>query len=263
MSLRQTLFRTGFAIATVVLVVAGSASLGHALGDCACGCGPTTPCPCAADGVCRPKRDSWGHYKTKWRAWPGEPSGKAPTLAEQEGAGEPEVTPLPEYETPPAEQEDLRMPKKKKKDRPEDSEDAATEEMPMEIPGQLLPGPGVAPEGDALPDLDPFSGVPNVPAMEDAPPTLPKSLRQAAVSMGMPRLTLQPLPVQSESIQPNQMQPMPTQIVPASAEMPVEQANWQTGAAAQLANPAVATAVEPANVPLQPAVYYEASDEGK
>ncbi|MEM8943793.1 MAG: hypothetical protein AAGD11_01315 [Planctomycetota bacterium] len=251
MSRCQTLIRTTIVAAATLLVALASVRVGYALGDCACGCSPSTPCACAADGVCRPKRDSWGHYKTRWRAWPGEPSGQTPTLADQQGAAAPEVTPLPDYETPLLEQEDLRAPKKKKQEKAEEADDAMPIELPGELPGQLLPGPGDAPADQAAPDLDPFSGVPEVPPMEDAPPALPASLRQAAESMGMPTLS-----------QKSQTGLKPAAILQASAEMPIQQADWQSSELTKLVNPAAA-AIEPAGAPLQQAVYYEAADQGK
>ena len=37
-----------------------------------------SPGPCCADGKCRPKRDTWGHYKTRWRQWPLDPRAEVP-----------------------------------------------------------------------------------------------------------------------------------------------------------------------------------------
>lgn len=249
MSRNQTLKLFGLAVAVLLLVVAGSESLSYALGDAICGCSPTTPCPCAADGVCRPKRQTWGHYTTRWRTWPGEQRGRGPTPADEAPGAEEQLDPLPDYETPLPEQEDLRVPPKAKKKKADD-ESSEPLELPGEAPGQLLPGPEAAP-GDGAPlDLDPFGQLPAIPAMEDAPPALPASLRQAAISMGMPRVTMQRQP----------SMPQQPRVVQASATQPIRQADWQSSAPIQLINPAAAIKTSATAEPLQQAVYYEASD---
>lgn len=270
MTRRQTLRRGTFAFAAVLLLVAGSDRLSQGadgkVGSCIHGCSPTTPCPCAADGVCRPKRDSWGHYKTRWRAWPGETSGQEPTLATPDETEESTLDELPPYQTPPPEQEDLRVPAKDKK-KAGDEEGEATEmqiELPGELPGEALPGPGIqpAPGGAAEPDdFDPFSQQPGVP-LDDAPPALPPSLRQAAAAMGMPVMGS---PRVAQQIRPAAMHQAPLEQPTATPAMPVgavQQASFQSSPGIQLINPASAV-VEPAATPLQQAIYYEASDRNE
>ena len=243
MSQRHTLLRTGLAIGALLLAAIGSARLCYAVGERLCGCAPSTPCACAADGICRPKRDSWGHYKTKWRPWPGDPTDRTPEAADQT-AQDSDVPPLDDFETPPAIEEDLRAPKKR--DKPSDDDAAAPQELPGENPGQLLPAPGALPGAEGLDELDPFGNLPAVPKMEDAPPALPASLRQAAVKLGTPRLSIQA----SQETSP--------QVIPAAANMPAQHADWQQTDSRMLVNPA-ASVIEPANAPLQQAVYYEAT----
>lgn len=249
MSQRHTIQRTGLAIAVLLLGVAGFQQLSYAVGDALCGCSPTTPCPCAADGVCRPKRTTWGHYNTRWRTWPGEQAGRTPTPADQTADEAEEIDPLGPFETPKPEQEDLRTAPKARKKKVDDD---APAELPGEEPAQLLPGPDAQPEGDALPDLDPFGQLPTVPEMEDAPPALPASLRQAAASMNMPR-------VATRTSVPTTKQRM--NITPGMLAQPVQQVSWQPTGNMPLINPASAVRTTTEHQPLQQAVYFEASDQ--
>lgn len=217
-------FRLCLAIGVLAAMLACAESLSFAV----TGCQPETPCPCAADGICRPKRATWGHYKTRWRTWPGEVRGEEPELADTPTAGDEE---LPPFETPLPEQEDLRGPAKDKKDS--DDGDAADGD-PLDVPDVLLPGP------EALPAIDPQGNQMHAPQLEDTPPALPESLRQAAML-----LNLQP----AVQAQVSPMASMPT----------VQQASWQQPTAG-LINPASAVVVEPEANSLQQAIYYEASD---
>ena len=212
------------AIGVLAAMLACSASLTYGV----TGCQPETPCPCAADGICRPKRETWGHYKTRWRTWPGELRGDEPELADTPSATE---ETLPPFETPTPEQEDLRGPAKK------DAPDEATAEDgdPLDVPAQLLPGP------EALPAIDPQGSQLHEPQLEDAPPELPASLRQAALL-----LNLQPT--------------VQAQASPAIGTPPIHQATWRQPSAG-LINPASAAVIEPEADSLQQAIYYEASDE--
>lgn len=211
------------AIGVLAATLAGSGSLSYGV----TGCQPQTPCPCAADGVCRPNRETWGHYKTRWRTWPGEISGDKPTVAD---APTTEAETLPPFETPIPEQEDLRGPPKEKPSK--DEEPAAEAEGDM--PAQLLPGP------EALPAIDPQGNNQHqLPQLEDAPPELPESLRQAAIMLN---------------------QPPAGQVQLAPSQPHVQQVSWQPPAAG-LINPASAVVVEQAGNTLQQAIYYEASEQ--
>jgi len=231
MSHHQT-FKLCLAVAALALMLTGSESLCYGV----TGCQPQTPCPCAADGVCRPKRESWGHYKTRWRSWPGELRDQQPTLTDSTTDG-PEQA-LPPFEAPIPEQEDLRGPvkDKKKKNRREEA-DNGVDNRATDEPGQLLPGPE---DLEDLPAFDPQGHQFDLPTLEDAPPALPESLRQAALSMNVPQFSAR-------------HQPRTTQAL-------VHQASQQQPALG-LINPASVIVLKPEANMLQQAIYYEASDQ--
>lgn len=243
MSHFRTFKQSCLAASALTLILAGFESSSYAVGDCLGGCAPQVPCPCAADGVCRPKRATWGYSQTRWRTWPGEQLGQQPTLADGATPDQVEGEALVPFETPPAEQEDLRGPAKAKVDRSDDEE--ATDEAidgAVDDPAVLLPGP------EALPAFDPQGNNQDdqfeLPQMEDAPPALPASLRQAARSLDMLQQT-------------TNQQPTTTQNIAAS---PVQQASWTGQPSIALINPASAI-VPPQGETLQQAIYYEASDQ--
>jgi len=232
MSHHQT-YRLCLAVAVLALMLTGSESLSYGV----TGCQPETPCPCAADGVCRPKSESWGHYKTRWRSWPGEQHGQQPALADPTDGPE---QALPPFETPIPEQEDLRGPAKDKKEKTrKGAADSGADDRATDEPGQLLPGP------EDLPVFDPQGHQLDLPTLDDAPPALPESLRQAALSMNMPQISAR--------------HQLPTAL-PSTTQPPVHQANWQRPALG-LINPASVTVLEPESNALQQAIYYEASDQ--
>ncbi len=223
MSHRQAQKRSWLGISALALLLAGLESLSYG------GCLPPTPSPCAADGVCRPNRE-WGHYETRWRSWPGDPtSQQQPTRADASAPGEADEQGLGPFQLPLPEQEDLRGPAKDKAAR---SEKKTTNDVPAEDPG-LLPGP------EALPPFDQQGNHLNLPTKEDAPPALPASLRQAVRSLSMPHLTTQA-----------------SQITPE-----IRQANRREPAALGLINPASALVSEDDSEALQQAIYYETSDQ--
>ena len=236
MSHLRTLKQSGIVVAVLALLLAGSETLSYGVGNL-----PPTPCPCTADGVCRPKRDSWGHYETRWRTWPGDPASQEPTQADGAAPSRDELRSLPPFETPLPEQEDLRGPAKDKASKA--AKDAASDNAAGEGPEALVPG------ADAIPAFDPQgnrSEIPGeIPSMNDAPPALPASLRQAARLLNMPQ-------------QMSQQQAPPT--MPAAAPQPIRQASWQRPVSIQLINPASAIVAEPGTGSLQQAIYYEASD---
>lgn len=177
-----------------------------------------TPEPCAADGICRPKRPTWGHYRTQWRTWPGEVVEAEPTPAEE---AEEQLEPIPEVELPPPREEDLRGPERSRTaagaaGAPEGGVQEPPIEREQEIPQPMQdfdptpdaefqgapprplpeePADEEEPESDEpfqnIPDLD--TDFPNLspqgsttprPRAEDAPPELPPSLRQALHHLG-------------------------------------------------------------------------------
>lgn len=106
---------------------------------------PATPCPCAADGVCQPN-GPWGHVQTRWRPWPGDVIGAAPTPAGE--AETREQLRLEPFELPPPEKEGQRGPNTSKRPKAEKPAEAAPEEKENAAPEPALP----------LPDLAPFEG---------------------------------------------------------------------------------------------------------
>ena len=225
-------------------LVAGVFSLlliGFTGGSFGARCLPPTPNPCAADGVCRPKRDSWGHYKTNWRPWPGETVGQQPDEAGPEDV--PTEDFLPPVELPKPEQEDLRGPAKDKK-KPQRSSDAADEALPAAQLELLDDTDPFGPQGNNQPQQLPLVD----PNMEDAPPALPASLRQAALLRNVAPLAQR---------QPTVANPPITALPPV--RQPLQQANWQQPAIG-LVNPASALVTDPEADSLQQAIYYEASD---
>ena len=127
------------------------------------GCLPPTPGPCAADGICRPNRESFGYNQTRWRPWPGDPQPKKPTLADEQAEDvEMELDP---FERPPAEKEGNRAPTKTK------ALEAGTAESEESEPVESL-----------LPNLDDQGSHRAMPLPDDAPPPLPESLRKFAIA---------------------------------------------------------------------------------
>ena len=114
-----------------------------------------TPGPCCIDGVCYPKRETWGFYGTRWRQWPGD--------LRPEISGRPDLPPKPELPDelpsvilPEPKDEDLQAPPPTKK------AEADTE--------------GVTPtEGDVGPSLPLVPAIPVLPGAPPKPlvPTLP------------------------------------------------------------------------------------------
>ncbi len=159
----------------VALVLAGilstsTASAATGAGGCASDCqqcGPGGGCPgtcygcrdncqegaCTADGVCYPKRSTWGFYRQRWGRWPGDfedplPEGRARA---SEGSQIPEG--LPDIDKT---EEELRA--------PPSSEESAEDETDEEEPGA---------EGESsLPPLPPLSAPPRAGDF-NPPPALP------------------------------------------------------------------------------------------
>ena len=237
MLLHQTLKQSKLAAGIFALMLAVSESLSYGGA-----CQSPTPSPCAADGVCRPS-PNWGYSQTRWRSWPGDPTGqRQPTPADgtTPGGGGQGLEP---FELPLPQQEDLRGPAKNKDDKDEAADTPVGEFPGAEIPGAGIPIPAEDPE-QALPAFDPLGNQRQLPPMDDAPPALPNSLRQASLSLQAPTL-------------------MPRLTTPATATQPVRQANWQQTHSIQLINPASAIVTDSATSPLQQAIYYEANGQSK
>ena len=167
-------------------------SMNSAASGVGVGCLPPTPSPCAADGICRPNRASWGFSHTRWRRWPGEPLAERPTPADELEADE--ETRLEPFERPPAEKENLRGPARTRAS--EDTEANEATEATDEAQGQEPPP--VLPEVDLMPDFDPQGNFPILPRQDDAPPALPQSLQKASLAVRSVPLA------QSQTAQPRQ-----------------------------------------------------------
>jgi len=115
------------------------------------------PCSCAADGTCLPKPDTWGHYTTHWRPWPGDVvvHPQAPDVVEGE------TTELPPLVLPEPEQEDQREPVKSKRpktpeDEPEKDQDPDNVLEPVDDLPEL---PVFDPQSHHRPDLIKLPGI--------------------------------------------------------------------------------------------------------
>ena len=130
---------------------------------------PVTPCPCAADGVCRPN-GPWGHTPTKWRPWPGDALGEAPPSAEEAEARE--QLQLDPFELPPITKEGQRGPNVNKPPKAA-REDATVGEPALD---NLLNPAAPLPEAGAEEEFDPgaFGGEdqfnPAPPAQDELQP---------------------------------------------------------------------------------------------
>src|SRR3990170_2383964 len=68
---------------------------------------PPTPPACTPDGICYPKRETWGYYPGRWRSWPGELRDGAVAEPRPDELLRPDLRP---YITPPPVEEDLASP---------------------------------------------------------------------------------------------------------------------------------------------------------
>lgn len=189
-------------IAIAIIVAGFSAGFGVASPPIAM----PSPSPCCTDGVCHPKRETWGHYHTQWRRWPGDSRPDAPGTGEPSAKGQfpPELSPV---EIPRPEIEDRRAPESfKERQRRQEESDKRLQLRP--IPGtggaaqggfdfDAPPGPprggplGPAPL-NGLPNLDNFQLPTGEPQSNldqhkwDMPPRPPRSVVQYASHMSEP-----------------------------------------------------------------------------
>jgi len=271
----NALWLAGFAIVCGLGMPLGIAD-GQARGQAACR--PATPSPCAADGVCRPKRDTWGWYQTKWRSWPGEKVGMTPTEVEEIEAEDKIEKGLEGFELPTPEQEDLRGMQKKDTDSESDEAEPATDTLPgVGDQGSAAPLPLLLPAArnvamrlkdspQPLPTVNPSqpsatgpAGIPKgINVQDDEPPPLPASLKRIANrGRGLPSPILvpsAPVPMRvSSGNAPNT--PINTsgrRVVPAG---------WQQPIGIRLINPAAALVPEATGDQLRQAIYYESSGQ--
>jgi len=237
-------------------------------------CRTPTPYPCGVDGVCRPNAFSYGHYKTRWRPWPGEAKqlGATPDAADP-GKGELELDP---FEHPKPEDENLRGPAKTKKEKARNKavEGEAAAEGTIEGLVQPLLEDGPLEDGplpdfeqqETLPDfeLQGYQDVMPVP-VGDAPPALPQSLKRGNIlqlggqmSASIETQPQRPVRFTLATAPPEQpVRPAHLQAT-TSRRQPVVRANVDLSKPLQLVNPAAGNVVPKSNV-IRP-VYYEASD---
>lgn len=231
---------------------------------------PDSPCPCAADGMCYPKRDTWGNYKTQWHAWPGESTGLTPTRPD---GTLPDGGQLQPYIRPRLDQEDLRGPA-----RPPRATTPAEGAVPAingAAPGVNAPAPAQpaagAPAGNqeaappandglqlpGLPDIPGFGPQGNLqplPRLEDAPPALPQGLSRAVVAQ--PALSQ---PSQLRTATPQTTKQPTVSAVPTTSRFVTPTAAFDTSHL-ELSNPAAKNVQKSMDQDLHQAIYFEASD---
>jgi hypothetical protein len=241
--------------------------------DAAGQCRPSTPAPCAADGMCYPKRETWGSYTTHWRPFPGDALGPTPTRAESKALELQKE--LPPFIVPAPDKEDQRGPARPTR-RAAPTATPAPAEGEMEIDGLPPVGPpfdqappaegGQHPEAapqNAPGTLDNFNlpgfGPPQsllqpLPQTEDGLPALPTALSQALTLNNAGTVVQASFPTQPQAT----ALPAPT----ARANSSHLQSKFVTPTAAniELTNPAAKNVQKTMDQDLQQAIYYEASD---
>lgn len=117
-----------------------------------------TPPPCAAEGVCYPKYETFGFYQTNWRRWPGDSDTSRPEPTEAT-AGDDLLAP---FDAPPKEREDQQAPP------PIEEDPGATLEDEDDLPPLDIDLP-------PLPERRPFNAPFDAPPedADDGPPALP------------------------------------------------------------------------------------------
>jgi hypothetical protein len=233
---------------------------------------PATPCPCAADGTCYPKRDTWGFYKTNWRPAPGEKVGRGPTPAGQDA--QERMQELPNLIRPLPEQEDLRGPVKPTRPAAVNTEVNAAPPASGPLPaaggqqppvggaqppaegGEAAPAEAPAADGLDLPGFGPQGSFQPLPQIEDAPPALPSGLSQA--------LTALPNTNSASSSKTTVVANPVGAIRPVLSALPVANSNYVTPVAnvqrIELANPAAKNVQKSMNQDLEQAIYLESTD---
>lgn len=173
---------------------------------------PATPSPCSADGVCKPKTETFGFYQTRWRRWPTDIDAGKPTEApsDEDSLLGPIDPPLPteeDQQAPPPIEDPVA-----EEEEPSLEIELPATPLPTELPGQL---PAAQPPAEDGPPLLPFGSVePRLPesaprrqlptakvagfaakpssrvrhAGFDGPPALPESFASARGPAGLVRL---------------------------------------------------------------------------
>lgn len=236
-------------------------------------CHPATPNPCAADGQCNPKRDTWGNYTTHWRPYPGDTIGLTPTPAE--GGPVDLQQQLPTFIVPTPDKEDQRGPIRPTRpaasagaqpaadglrpaeDQPFGQAPPANDAQPAE-PAAEEPAPGPL-DGLDLPGFGPPQGsLQQLPQIEDGPPALPGGLMQA-LTMGSEAslpggMSTSARAIAAPAAAANAGRSVPKVTIVKSREVAPVSANIE------LTNPAAMSVQKTMDQDLQQAIYYEASD---
>lgn len=133
------------------------------------------PCPaagpCSPDGACLPKCDTWGWYPTRWRAFPGDVVGPAPTAADATDAPTTPETDLRGPQLPDSTKESLIGPEKPER-RGEAPAAAAGAPAVGPEPAAAPAQPPAAAPGAAQPEVE-LPGLPALPGTEQPPAGLP------------------------------------------------------------------------------------------
>mgnify|MGYP001288014891 FL=1 len=212
-----------------------------------------TPCPCAADGTCHPRRETWGTYLTQWRVWPGE---QANIVPEPEKAVESDIrSQLPIIERPRPDEEDLRGPAKPvAPEAPQEPTAVGAEEVPAAEAAPAAEAP--ANDGLQLPGFDPQGSLHQLPQIEDVPPALPKSLSQAMLVQSVPiQAPTQTMQRRSVTVIANSASATQQSVRHDPLVSPTT-ATTQPGPI-ELGNPAADRVYQPTAQDLQHAIYYE------
>lgn len=150
-------FRNKLWVLAAPLVCSPLVATGSAEGQ-ACYSTPCLPPPCAADGICHPKRETWGYYAPRWNRWPGDYDDAFPSPADQPTG----ASPLPAVQEIPPELEDQQAPPPSDAELEEEGGDSIEEEGEGAADIDLPP----------LPPLRPLGTPPGAGA--DPPPALPR-----------------------------------------------------------------------------------------
>ena len=153
----MTLLRVALLAAAASLLATGNAMAQYCQNCPQPGCNDCREGTCTADGVCYPKRSTWGYYTQRWTRWPGD---KDDALPEGSAAAVEQDLPPINVEIPP-EIEDLQAPP------PSDAE--ATDEAGEAPAGEE--GSGAADIN--LPPLPPIQPLSPPRPGGDTPPPLP------------------------------------------------------------------------------------------
>ena len=171
--------------------------------------GKPTPGSCTADGLCTPRRATWGFSNTRWRTWPGTSidDGRAadPGAIGQEQIGE---TDKPD----PRREDKLAPPKVDALDETPDEAPADDGELP-EMPA------GEAEDGDAGAEEGPGRFEPPRPGFMEGGPGLPfGEPAEGAAPAGQPGLPFGQPPAAPETTPPADLFPSNAPVFPQHAQ---------------------------------------------